>query len=53
VCYLVVRPTSTAWFVSAEDLIRCTVGSQPVGLTDIKATLRVERLDYRFNVEVL
>jgi hypothetical protein len=53
VCYLVVRPTSTSWFVSADELIRGTIGAQPIGLPDTKAVLRVERLTYRFNVEVL
>jgi hypothetical protein len=51
--YIAVRSTGTAWFFSADELIRATIGAQPIGLPDTKAVLRVERLDYRFNVEVL
>jgi hypothetical protein len=53
VCYLVVRPTGTSWFFSADDLIRCTVGAKDYALPDTKAVLRVERLDYRFSVAAL
>lgn len=53
VAYLVVRSTGTSWFDSAETLIRATIGAEPWAENDRRAVLRVERLEYRFNVEVM